>query len=543
MPDVPIPVLIAGGGTVGLSAAVFLAHHGVDALVVDRRDGPSPHPRATGIGRRTVELFREVGLDGAVDAVAVDMSAGGLGKISAATLASADLRAAPPVPAPPAADPFRDVSPYALRGTCPQDRLDPVLLAGARARGAVVRYSTRLVAVEQDDDAVTATLDAPDGRRVVRAEYLVATDGAHSDVRSMLGIATSGPGEMGRPKAGILFRADLTPHTGDARFVNCDIANPDVRGMLMTVDGTGTWILHVEYDPDAGETIADFTAGRGRDLVRAAVGDPRLDVEVVSVLPWRVSARLADRFTAGRVFLAGDAAHTVPPIGAFGVNSGIADAHNLAWKLAAVLAGRAGPGLLDSYDAERRPVAELTLRQAMARLRDPRLHWGSGPEVEAARVAAGVIAAPIVHLGYRYASAAIIDGRPELPSTTDVALVLDGTPGSRLPHVPLGANGATMSTVDLVRGRFTVLTGVDGEPWVRAAAAAAERLGVEVAAHVISATVDPDRRWPRAAGTGEDGALLVRPDGFVAWRAPAATADPGADLTATLAGVLARPIS
>jgi putative polyketide hydroxylase len=543
MPATPLPVLVAGAGTVGLSAALFLAHHGVDVLAVDRRDGPSPHPRATGIGHRTVELFHEVGIAGAVDAVAVDMSAGGLSKISAATLASADLRAVPPGPPPPVADPFRDVSPRALRGTCPQDRLDPVLLTAARDRGAAVRYSTRLVAVEQDDDGVTATLDGPDGREVVRAQYLVAADGARSDVRAALGIGTSGPGGMGRPKASVLFRADLTPHTGDARFVTCDIANPDVRGMLMTVDGTGSWILHVEYDPDAGEAIADFTAGRCRDLVRAAVGDPRLDVEVVSVLPWRVSARLADRFGAGRVFLAGDAAHTVPPIGAFGVNSGIADAHNLAWKLAAVLAGRAGPGLLDSYGAERRPVAALTLRQAMARLADPRLHWGSGPEVEAARAAAGVIAAPIVHLGYRYASAAVVDARPELPSTTDVALVLDGAPGSRLPHVPLAADGAVLSTLDLVRSGFTVLTGVDGEPWVRAAAAAAGRLGVEVTAHVISASADPGRRWPRAAGTGEDGALLVRPDGFVAWRAPAATADPGADLTAALAAVLARPLS
>ncbi|WP_214402450.1 FAD-dependent monooxygenase [Pseudonocardia lacus] len=517
-----VPVLVAGGGTVGLSAALFLAHHGVDTLVVERQAGPSPHPRATGVGARTVEFFREVGIEAQVDAAAADMSTGMLGKVSGATLATADLRGA--TAPPPFENPMIGVSPCSLRGTCPQHRLDTVLLAEATRRGADVRYSTRLTGFSQDADGVTATLETPDGPHVVRADYLVGADGGRSTVRGALGIGTTGPGELGRTMTNILFRADLTPITRGVRFVSCNTSAPGARGMLVTIDGATEWCFHTEDDP------TDAAA-----LVRAAVGAPDLDVEVVSALPWRVTVRLADRFADGRVLLVGDAAHTTAAIGAFGLNTGVADAHNLAWKLAAVLAGRAGPGLLASYDAERRPVAAMALDQAVRRLPDPRLHWGSGPEVEAMRREAGIIAAPIVHLGYRYDSAAVVGPSPELPSTTDVALVLDGTPGSRVPHVPLGDGG---STLDLVGSRFAVLAGPEGTPWSAAAEAAGQRLGLDLVAHRVR---DPDGRWPAAAGIAPDGALLVRPDGVVAWRAATPPPDPATALTAALAQVLARP--
>jgi 2-polyprenyl-6-methoxyphenol hydroxylase-like FAD-dependent oxidoreductase len=389
--ELEVPVLVAGGGSVGLSAAVFLAHHGVPAFVVERRDGPSVHPRATGIGPRSLEFFREVGIDEAVNAVAVDMTAGRLGKIYARTLAEADLSTGSAEPrAPLPADALAEVTPGRLRGTCSQDRLDGVLLAQASRCGATVRYSTRLVSFEQDGAGVTAVLDGPDGPLTVRAAYLVAADGIHSGVRKALGIGTSGPGELGTPMISILFRADLGAYTRGASFVTCNIDNPRVRGMFVTVDGAEVWIFHTVYHPEAGETADDFTPERCRELVRAAVGDAELDVEVRSVLPWRPRGEIADRFADGRVFLVGDAAHAVSPIGAFGLNTGIADAHNLAWKLAAVLHGEAGEGLLDTYEAERHPVAAWTLDQALRRLPDARLHWGTGPAADAARAAAGL---------------------------------------------------------------------------------------------------------------------------------------------------------
>ncbi|MFF1608272.1 FAD-dependent monooxygenase [Amycolatopsis sp. NPDC058278] len=489
-----IPVLIAGGGTVGLSTALFLADHGVEALVVDRATGPSAHPRATGLGFRTMEFFRQAGIDGDVEAVAVRPAAT-LGKITAPTLATADLPDTPPaVPNSPnlAAS---ALSPGVLRGTCPQDRLDAVLLSTLRQRGAVVAYSTTLVSAEQDATGVTAVLDGPDGRRTVRASYLVAADGGRSELRAALGIGTTGPGALGQPLLNILFRADLTPHTKGLHFANCTITTPESPGMLVTVDGEKDWIFHTEL---GDEPAAAFPPERCRALIRAAVGDPELAVEVLSVLPWRVRGLLADRFRAGRVFLAGDAAHAVPPLGAFGANTGIADAHNLAWKLAAVLGGSAGPALLDTYEAERRPVAALALEQALLRLADPRLHWEQGPAAAAARAAAGVVNAPIVHLGYRYASTAVLGARTELPSTEDV--VLDGTPGSRVPHT-WPADG--MSTLDLVGRRLTLLTG-PGSDWPRTGD--------------FDVRVVEDEEWLRVTGIAGGGGVLVRPDHFIAWR-------------------------
>jgi putative polyketide hydroxylase len=542
MPETHIPVLIAGGGTVGLSAALFLAHHGVATLVVEHQAAPSPHPRATGLGPRTVEFLRQVGLQEAVNAVAIDLTAGSIGKLSATTLAATDLSSLPRA-APARTDTgWADrVSPSAIRGTCPQNRLDSLLLPAARQRGAIVRHATRLLSFDQDADGVTATLDSTGGHQVVRADYLIAADGVRSQVRAALGIGTSGPGALGTPHVNILFRADLSPYTNGQTFVTCDITNPDSPGMLMTVDGEQEWVFHTSYHPDAGQTVEGFTPQRCRELIRAAVGAPDLDVEVVSTLPWRSRGLLADRFRAGRVFLVGDAAHAVPPLGAFGLNSGMADAHNLAWKLAVVLTGQAGSALLDTYQAERRPVAAFTLQQALLRMANPPLHWAAGPKAAAARAAAGVVNAPIVHMGYRYDSGAVIDPQPQLPSTEDIDLVMDGAPGSRLPHVWLERDGRRLSTLDLVRSGFTLLTGAGGDRWVGAAQEVADRLGVQLAAYKVAPSADvADRhgRWPHCAGLAEDGALLVRPDQFVAWRAAAMPDDPAVDLTRVLTRVL-----
>jgi putative polyketide hydroxylase len=201
--------------------------------------------------------------------------------------------------------------------------------------------------------------------------------------------------------------------------------------------------------------------------------------------------------------------------------------------------------LLDSYQADRHPVASFTLQQALLRMANPQLHWGDGPQAAAARAASGIVNAPIVHMGYRYDSDAVIDPQPELPSTEDIDLVMDGAPGSRLPHVWLERDGRRLSTLDLVRSGFVLLTGAGGDRWVRAAQQVADRLGVELAAYKLDADADADvagqqGRWPHCAGLGGDGALLVRPDQFVAWRAATMSDDPAADLTRVLTRVLLR---
>jgi hypothetical protein len=311
------------------------------------------------------------------------------------------------------------------------------------------------------------------------------------------------------------FRFSLA---GDAGFL----------AVFSTTEPDGTRDTHVAEDLDPARCVA---------LVRKALGRPDLAVDVDNVQRWSAAASWATRFQDRRVFLAGDAAHVMPPTGGFGGNTGVADAHNLAWKLALVTSGSAGARLLDTYDAERRPVGTLTVEQAYTRyvLRvDPSL-----PRDD--------LADPLddasIELGPVYRSAAVLG-----PDTDDGALLDDprrpgGRPGTRAPHLPVEVDGAPASVLDVVGHGFVLLAGPGGQSWCDAAAPVSERLGVPLVAHRVAVdgtVVDPSGSFAETFGTGTDGAVLVRPDGVVAWRTPAAAPGPGADLEGLLRTLLAR---
>jgi putative polyketide hydroxylase len=505
-----IPVLVVGAGVAGLATSLFLAAHGVRSLLVERHAGTSIYPRARGVNGRTMELARELGLADEIRragerlAPAIGFHAGRslvevldrtgdggwfLRRVRARGVRGHESKASPTGPC-----------------RCTQDELEPILLRGARARGVDARFETELVASAQDETGVTATIRARGTTEAitVRAAYLVAADGARSPIRTRLGIAQTGSRTFGH-QLNVYVRAELTALVRGRELSMCLVENERVRGLIASIDNATRWVIHISYDPERGERPEDFPPERCVELVRAAVGVADLPVEILGISPWQSAVRIAERFREGRVFLVGDAAHAIPPWGGFGANSAIQDAHNLAWKLALVLAGTAGASLLATYEAERAPLAhelgavagglngERGLMTVPAGLGALRVFWMMRRVL------------PYLSVGYGYDSPAIAAcGEPAAGPRTKA---LDGRPGTRVPHVWIEHAGARRSTLDLVGRGFVLFAGPDAGPWCEAAA----HLPVPVACERIAAHA--------ALGIRRDGALLVRPDGFVAWRA------------------------
>ncbi|HEY7036564.1 MAG TPA: FAD-dependent monooxygenase [Thermomicrobiales bacterium] len=532
------PVLIVGGGLTGLATALFLAWHGVRPLLVERHPDLLIHPRARGFSQRTVELFRQVGLEPAIRAAGY---AGGADFRWTAVRAETLTDDFEPVDEGDDGAAMASLSPAPF-APIDQDQLETLLRDKATELGADVRFSTELLSFEQDETRVTAVLrDRCTGaEQTVRAGYLVAADGWASPTRQRLGIGVAGPGPFFDVLT-VLAEADLRPALRGRCVDIAYLQQPRPGTILMAHDETGQrWVFATGYSPQYGESLADFTEARCIDLIRAAVGLPDVAVALrpqipgtdLKVLGFPIGAQVAERYRAGRVFLVGDAAHVVPPTGGLGANTGIQDAHNLAWKLAAVVGGDAGPALLDTYHEERHPVGLLTTEQALAR-------WNS-------RVGAGTngesvppLDYPTVAFGYRYRSAAIV-GAPIDDRRAFAPAELTAQPGTRAPHVWLEHDGQRLSTVDLFGLGFVLLTGADGAPWVEAARSVSAVAVDAIRIAPDGEITDPDDRWAAAYGVTSGGAVLVRPDGFVAWRAERAVIDPACALATAVSSVLAR---
>ncbi|GIF07084.1 FAD-dependent oxidoreductase [Actinoplanes siamensis] len=524
-------MLIVGAGPVGLSAALFLGRHGIRTLLVEKRSGTSRLPRAPGLQARTMELFRAAGIGADIRALEMGDShpyfEGGIIRVNTyAEIDDAEVLESPSLDGP-------GISPERVMG-CGQDRYEVVLTEYARQGGCDLRFGTQLESIEQDDQGVTAIArDRETGEVLtVRAKYLIGADGASSTTRDLLGVRREGRGAVFHAMS-IYFRApELENLLKGRKFILCyATAAPGVSMGLSRLHGRDPWLAAPIYFPEKGEGPEDFTDERCVELLRAGAGKADLDVEVMAKVPWEGAQLVAETFRVGRVFLAGDAAHVHPPAGGFGANTGIHDAHNLAWKLAAVLGGTGGPALLDTYDAERRRVGRAMAEQAIIR---NRIRHGYADEATRAAMVDDII----ITLGYRYISSGILGVEPDAAVLTP-ALVLDGKPGTRAPHVPLRRDGERISTIDLFWDRFVLLTGSSGTAWTEAAERAAKQTGVPLRNYVIAEDGDlrPDGvDWATAYDVSPGGAVLVRPDAFVAWRSAGAVTD--AD--EMLAGALAR---
>lgn len=577
-------VLVVGSGPAGGSAALLLATYGIRTLLVTKYGWLANTPRAHITNQRTMEVLRDLGVES--EAMTFGSPSHLMGDTVLCTALTGDeigrIRSWGTGPA--------TATEYASKSPCemidlPQTYLEPILVSNAAARGAKVRFDTEFLRFTQDEDGVTAVLrDRVRGDEfTVRARYLIGADGGRSAVAEQLGLPFAGR----MAKAGsmnIVFKADLARYCAHRPSVLYWVLRPGAEtggigmGLVRMVRPWNEWLLVWGYDIEQPPPQVDEETAR--QIVRDLVGDPDLPVEITSTSLWTVNHAYATQYSSGRVFCAGDAVHRHPPSNGLGSNTSVQDAYNLAWKLAMVVRGEAGPALLDSYSAERAPVGRQIVERANLS-RDQFgpvfevLGVGGGSDEEA--IAEGLAAirartpegakrrrllreaiqlknyefnAHGVEMNQRYVSSAVLpdDDTAEVWEE-DRELVHRPTtrPGAKLPHAWLvDARGERLSTLDLVGdGVLTVLTGLSGGVWDTAADACRQDLGVPLRVVSIGAENSRDAygEWSRVSEIAEDGVLLVRPDGHVAWRratAPHSAQLAQDELLSVLRTVLAR---
>ncbi len=585
------PVLIVGGGAAGLTASMLLARQGVEHLLVSARPGTSDLPKAHVLNQRAMEILEDCG-------VAQEIAAR---STPAAQMAATAYYAG-------FAGPDEDYGRRIARLECwgaggenenwraasawrqlnlPQIRLEPILKAGAEELSpGRVRFNHELIELEQDDDGVTALVrDNSRAREYrVRSEYLLGADGGRR-VAGLLGVAYEGLGVVTQT-ATLHVSADFSAWARDRDVLLRWIFSPQAATMVVMVpmgpDRWGPqseeWVIHLNYPADDPRAQSDAQVEAD---VREALGIAQTPMTIHKITRWSVDAVMASAFHVGRCFLLGDAAHRHPPTGGLGLTSAIHDAHNLCWKLAAVLCGRAAEALLATYEAERRPVDERNAQRSLENAvnhfaigdalgvsheNDPEANWenlramwsGRAEDAERrGRVLRAIRAQSMefdelnVEFGYAYASAAVVaDGTPAPIALDDIRVYdLSTRPGAPLPHAWIDdEDGRRRPIKDLVApGRFLLIAGEDGEPWCEAARELAADAGLALDAvrigHLDGDLYDPRCTWLRRREIEPGGAILVRPDRFVAWRSVGPSAQPAEELAHALGRILAKPLA
>lgn len=548
-------ILVVGTGPTGATAALALASYGVRVSVVSQWNWLANTPRAHITNQRTVEVLRDLGVEEEVKKYATpwDLMGDTLFATSLAGEEIARLRTW--------GTGDERVGDYIQGSPCtmldvPQTHMEPLLLKNAAERGATISFNTEYLSHVQDDDGVTVTLrDRLSGREhILRTRYLVGADGAKSKIAEDIGLSIEGA--MARAgTAYVLFNADLRRYVEHRPSILYWIATSSAlfgeigMGLLRAIRPWDQWIAGWGFDMAKGEP--DLSEETVKAKIRTLVGDPQLALEIEKTSTWYVNQACAATYSKGRVFCGGDAVHRHPPSSGLGSNTCIQDAFNLAWKLTFVIKGYAGPRLLDSYSLERAPVG----KQVVARANQSRVDYGPLNDCFRARGAEDLVGAGIerlrgtgpegvklrealqealhlknyefnaqgVELNQRYSSPAIIpdESAGEEEWKRDPQLYLQATtrPGAKLPHAWLvGKNGIRMSTLDVIgKGKLTLLTGLAGQAWV----SAAKQLDVPCLRTVVvgeAGAKDLYFAWQRVSEIHQAGALLVRPDGYIAWR-------------------------
>jgi 2,4-dichlorophenol 6-monooxygenase len=574
-------VLIVGSGPAGGAAALCLATLGIGNIMITKYRWTANTPRAHITNQRAMEIFRDLGVEGQVLADATPHELVG-DTVFCTSIAGEEIGRIRTWGTHPAREADYQLASPSLICDIPQTYLEPILVKNATARGTQTRFSTEYLSHTQDADGVDVRVrDRLTGAvYTIRAKYLIGADGARSMVAADIGLPMEGEMDIAG-SMNITFKADIAAYVGHRPSVLYWVIQPgsDVggigAGLVRMIRPWHEWLIVWGYDISEPPPAIDEQAAT--QIVRSLIGLPDLEVEITGTSLWGNNEMYATHLQAGRVFCAGDAVHRHPPSNGLGSNTSVQDSYNLSWKLAAVLRGQAAASLLDTYSAERAPVArQIVLRanqssrefgqffealgmteakteaEMTAQIEERKANTARGAAKRAALVKAMELKnyefnAHGVELGQFYQSAAIVsDGsaRPEPDRDPELYYQPSTVPGSRLPHVWVGDSTRKLSTLDLAPfTRFTLITGIAGEAWAGAAGKVADDLGIPLETVVIGPgreVTDIYYDWARIREVGEEGAILVRPDKHIGWRSMGLPEDPERSLREAMASLLGR---
>jgi len=529
-------VLIVGAGPVGQMAAILLARQGVQSIIVDRRETRLTAPKAHAVNSRTLEICEAAGVSAEKirSTGAPADEAGWVQFVSRLTGTKFGH-----LPYERQQEDVKDFTPFPLSNIAQPDFEELLEAELLRCPQVTLLRGTECTNVTEKAEGVVASLSSSkNGLEKVSCRYVIAADGANSPIRAALGVELEGPEGL-QHNMMIHFEADLSSLVADRPGILYFLFEPEAQGALIAYDQGKTWVLMHGFDPST-RSPDSFNDATCIALIAQAVGEKLPDIQIKNVGPWTMCAQVAERYRQGRIFLAGDAAHRFPPTGGLGLNTGVGDAQNIAWKIAAVENGWAGDALLDSYETERRPVAQVNTEQSLenagkmfdlfaalygadpektrerfdAMCQDPAAFPELAPAIELQRPHFDSLN---LQLGYRYVSDAIIDAEPvDKTAAIDISRYIPSTQtGAILPHQWVQNEGETRSLLSLIpMDRFTLLAGPDGGDW----ADLINTSMVPLTLLIDGLNFEMDAGWRGFTGLPDQGALLIRPDRHIAQR-------------------------